>query len=122
MPECHSKCVDTCYFTSTRECGRPKKITSTQQNIADGYYLTMVSDVEFTDGTLGPCYALVGENGSACAVTIRRAIELQSQGYPFTVPHPVYPNDFSTFFDPDFPSIGGNTLKAFVERTPEALG
>lgn len=86
------------------------------------YYLTMVTDVTFPDGSTGPCYALVSPGGGAVAVSIKRAIELQTEGYPFSVPHPVYPADFSVWFEPDFPALGGNTMTAFVERTPEALG
>lgn len=101
-----------------------------QKAIDAGDYLTMVTDVTFTDGSIGPCYALtswtLGSNGRGkfvgTAVSIRRAIELQETGYPFRVPHPIHPGDFDTFFGPDFPALGGNTMTAFVERTPEALG
>lgn len=116
--ECKTRCVDTCTMTGRRECGIA---LAHRDAIKNGEYITMVTDTEFTDGSLGPCYALVGSSGCATAVTIKRAIELQEIGYPFSQPHPVYPDDFTTFFGPDFGPVGGNTIKAFTERTPESI-
>lgn len=124
MPECHSKCVDVCHYTKIRECVNSTTYKENERHrraIANGEYITMVSDVKFTDGSVGPCYALVGQTGCATAVTIKRAIKLQEIGYPFSQPHPVYPDDFTTFYGPDFGPIGGNTAKAFAERTSESI-
>lgn len=115
MPECSSRCVDTCTFTGRREClhdqDRRAVDASHRRAINDGGYLTMVTDTEYPDGTLAPCYALVGD-GSATAVSVKRAIELQKIGYPFRAPHPVYPDDFETFFSPDFPVLVGKPKRA----------
>lgn len=69
-------------------------------------YITQVSDVTFSDGSRGPCYALVSF-GAAFALTAKRAIEMQrDEEVPFCQPHPVYPADFTRWYEPDFPQLG----------------
>lgn len=69
-------------------------------------YITTVSDVEYPSGFRGKCYALVSETGTATAITMRRAIDLQREGVSYAQPHPVYPDDFAVWFGPDFNAIG----------------
>jgi hypothetical protein len=70
-------------------------------------YLTTLHGVEYPDGTVTTCYVLASrEDDCATAVEVRRAVELQRDGVPFYVfdGHST-PEDFGTFFGPDFPPI-----------------
>jgi hypothetical protein len=92
--------------------------------IENGDEIMMAYDVKFSDGEIGPCYVLINTHAGRCCATtvsIKRAIELQEIGYPFNGSHPIYAGDVDTFFAPDFPSLGGSTMRAFTERTPESI-
>ena len=74
----------------------------------EGYSIWQVKCVDYADGTFGPGYALVDENANAVAITLKRAIEMQKEGYPFASIPICYPADFTSWVAPDFPQIGGN--------------
>ncbi len=71
--------------------------------------LLSVGNVAYPDGNVGACYVLAHDHGNGditgCAVSIRRARELQNEGVPFDGAH-VIVEAFTTFFGPDFPMVG----------------
>lgn len=85
-------------------------------------YLTRVSDVTYPDGSIGPCYAIVGNHGTGTAVTVKRAIELQQSEMNYLQPHPVYPDDFTVWYAPDFPQIRQAIFPNIGPETPGYLG
>lgn len=77
-------------------------------NEIEGWEIVQVRCIEYSDGTFGPGYALVSPDARATAITLKRAIEMQKEGYPFSARIPLYPGDFTSWTAPDFPQIGGN--------------
>lgn len=99
--------------------------TYTQETIARilsaGDVIMTVTDAEYPNGEQGACYALCSRQGTASAISIREAQQLQSAGVQYADPHPVYVADFATFFGPDFNPIGGTPIP-LGKPAPSRLG
>lgn len=69
----------------------------------DFEYITTVRDAIHADGKRSECYAVVCEDGSAIALSIKDAIRLQQEyNLEYRHPHVVYPDDFTRWAGPDF--------------------
>lgn len=76
-----------------------------------------IHGVEYPNGERAACYALEN-NGTACCVSVNEAMALYRQGIPFVPGGHFMPDDFATFFMPDFQPIGSPAL-SYPTRTED---